>query len=331
MIQGPFVSIIIPVYNVLEYLPRCVDSICRQTYRNIEILLIDDGSTDGTGELCDDLAKEDSRIRVFHKKNGGSSSARNMGIRYAEGDYLGFVDSDDYIDADMYELLVRAVEQYGVKIAQVGRDEIDENGNQRPEICIPPEKTEKIAGADFLRELLMHRGDCSFCTKLVKKDLFEENLFPEGVLNEDFHLLIRLLLSVKELISLPDQSYHVFYRSGSNTRKADRNEFSRVFSDSVDNADTVQEIVDKNFPELHFVALRFNLYQRMEYLLHIPVEQMQKKNIQYKNIVSYIRKHGTDIIKNRYLTPKNKRYLILFAIAPKTVRKIHRCIMKIRR
>lgn len=92
------ISIIVPVYNILEYLPRCVHSLTAQTYRNLEILLVDDGSTDGTEKLCDSLAKEDERIRVFHKKNGGSSSARNLGIREALGSFLGFVDSDDYVE-----------------------------------------------------------------------------------------------------------------------------------------------------------------------------------------------------------------------------------------
>lgn len=169
MTQEILVSVIVPVYNILDYLPRCVDSICSQTYRNLEILLVDDGSTDGTSDLCDRLAQKDERIRVFHKENGGSSSARNLGIREAKGDYLGFIDSDDYIDADMYERLVQAVQEYQAAIAQVGRDEIDTDGKKRPDVCIPPKETILIKSMDFFKELLMHRGDCSFCTKLVKK------------------------------------------------------------------------------------------------------------------------------------------------------------------
>ena len=133
----PLVSIIVPVYNIMEYLPRCVESLRNQTYETIEILLVDDGSTDGTGALCDRLAAEDSRIRVFHKENGGSSSARNLGIAQAKGEYLGFVDSDDYVEPDMYERLYYAVEQNGLPIAQTGRDEIDKDGNILPNICEP--------------------------------------------------------------------------------------------------------------------------------------------------------------------------------------------------
>ena len=124
------ISVIVPVYNIKEYLDRCVRSIMNQTYQNLEILLVDDGSTDGSGELCEKLAKEDTRIRVFHKKNGGSSSARNLGIREAKGEYLGFIDSDDYIEPDMYELLADGIVRYGLEMVQISRDEVDEEGSR---------------------------------------------------------------------------------------------------------------------------------------------------------------------------------------------------------
>ena len=120
------ISVIVPVYNIMDCLPKCVQSICDQTYSNLEILLVDDGSNDGTEKLVDELAKKDERIRVFHKPNGGSSSARNLGIRQAKGKYLGFVDSDDYIDSHMYEKLMECIKEKGVRIAQTSRDEIDE-------------------------------------------------------------------------------------------------------------------------------------------------------------------------------------------------------------
>ena len=96
------ISVIVPVYNVEQYLERCVDSIINQTYKNLEILLVNDGSTDNSGQLCDELAKKDDRIRVIHKENGGLSDARNVGIDEAEAELIGFIDSDDYIDEDMY-------------------------------------------------------------------------------------------------------------------------------------------------------------------------------------------------------------------------------------
>lgn len=322
--NSPLLSIIVPVYNILEYLPRCVRSIMAQTYTNLEILLVDDGSTDGTGALCDELAKEDARIRVFHKENGGSSSARNLAIAEAKGEYLGFVDSDDYISSDMYERLYDGIQKYGVRIAQIGRDEIDAQGKPLPNICEPPTEEVCIGSEAFLRELLLHRGDCSFCTKLIHKDLFMKQTFPVGKLNEDFYLLIHMLAEVDGLVSLPGQTYHVFYRIGSNSRKADKETFSRVFGDCVDNADVVSELVAREYPSLNKIALRFGVFQRLEYLLHIPISQMQKENTQYCEIVKWIRKNWWRSLWNPHLTLKNKCYHTLFAIAPKGIRNLHR-------
>lgn len=317
------ISVIVPIYNIEKYLPRCVESICRQTYSDMEILLVDDGSTDGTGTLCDELAKKDNRIRVFHKENGGSSSARNLGIKMAQGEYLGFVDSDDYIEPDMYERLMQALTENNGTIAQIGRDEIDEEGSRLPDICEPPTEQTSYSAEAFLRELLLHKGDCSFCTKLIAKHLFEKQQFPEGVLNEDFHLLVKMLSEVKEIYSLPGYGYHVFYRVGSNTRKESREEFSRVYEDCIDNADMVLSLVKQNYPDLKSIALRFGLFQRLEYLLHIPVSRMTKDNRVYRKTVHFIRTHLWFVPFSRYLTGKNKLYLFILGCGPKSARRLH--------
>ena len=328
-------SIIVPVYNILDCLERCVHSLTAQTYSDIEILLVDDGSTDGTAELCDALATQDTRIRVIHKENGGSSSARNLGIRMARGEYLGFVDSDDYVEPDMYERLYRVICEKNAFVAQIGRDEVDDKGQALPDICTPPQELTAIDSRTFLRELLLHRGDCSFCTKLINRSLFfpenaTERLFPEGVLNEDFRLLVQMLPDIPVLYSLPGYGYHVYYRIGSNTRKKSREEFSRVFVDIVNNADFVYDIVREDFPELEKEAIRFNLFQRLDYLLHIPISQMTRENAMYGSVLHYLRSHSKDTLGNPYLTGKNKLYLLLFTIAPKSLRKVHRLSMRLR-
>lgn len=320
----PLISIIVPVYNTEEYLPRCVESLRSQTYPQMEFLLVDDGSTDGTGALCDGLAKKDPRIRVFHKENGGSSSARNMGLAEARGEYLGFVDSDDYVEPDMYEKLYAAIEQYGVPTAQAGRDEIDPDGNRLPDICIPPREAECIEAEAFLRELLMHRGDCSFCTKLIRRDVLAGREFPAGVLNEDFHLLVQLLGErIDRILLLPDRGYHVFYRVGSNSRKADRESFSRVYADNIDNADMVDRLVRDRYPELGDIAFRFGIVQRLDYMLHIPISRMSRENEFYRGVVRCLRKRWGRAMRNPVLTRKNKIYHTLFAIAPRGVRRLH--------
>ncbi len=327
--ENPLISVIVPVYNIMEYLPRCVNSIRSQTYGRLEILLVDDGSTDGTGRLCDELALEDARIQVFHKENGGSSSARNVGLEAAKGEYIGFVDSDDYIDAGMYECLYDAVVKYHVRVAQIGRDEIDEQGERLPDICVPPGKPELIAPRDFLKELLMHRGDCSFCTKLFHRSVLEGKRFPVGALNEDFHFLVQLLPGTGSILSLPQQAYHVFYRVGSNSRKADREQFSRVYADSVRNADMVMELVDRDDKELLKIARRFGVFQRLEYMLHIPISQMTGDNAFYRQVIRDLRRGWIRGLTNPYLTFKNKVYMTLFAVAPRGVRRLHKRLKRL--
>ena len=112
MNQNPRISVIVPVYNVEQYLPRCVESILAQTYENLEILLVDDGTKDNSGAICDAYARQDARVKAIHKKNGGLSSARNAGIDASTGEYLSFVDSDDWIEPDMYEKMMALMEKY---------------------------------------------------------------------------------------------------------------------------------------------------------------------------------------------------------------------------
>lgn len=319
----PLITVIVPVYNTLEYLPRCVRSITAQTYRNLEILLVDDGSTDGTADLCDRLAEEDGRISVFHKENGGTSLARNLALEHASGEYVGFVDSDDYISPDMYERLLWGIREFQVSAAQAARDERDEQDRPLSDICEPPAEPQVVESVDFMRELLLHRGDCSLCTKLIRRELFPREAFPPGKLNEDFHLIVRMLPDIGKLVSLPWQCYHVFYRVGSNSRKADRKEFSRVFADCVENADMAAGIVARDYPELADTAFRFGIFQRLEYMLHIPIPQMTGDNAMYREIVSYLRKNWLRSMTNKILTGKNKIYHTLFAVAPRGIRKLH--------
>lgn len=318
------ISVIIPVYNLMAYLPRCVASVRAQTYTALEILLVDDGSTDGSAQLCDDMAAEDDRIRVLHKENGGSSSARNAGLALATGAYIGFVDGDDYIDPQMYALLLQGLKTYGTRVAQIGRDEIDEQGRRLPDICVPPESAERIPPREFLKELLLHRGDCSFCTKLFAAEVLRGKRFPEGTLNEDFHFLVELLPQLGEIVSLPQQTYHVFYRMGSNSRKKDKDQFSRVYTDNVNNADLVLRGIDPADRELERIAFRFGVFQRLDYLLHIPIRRMTGKNTFYRRVVRDLRRGYIRAMANPYLTVKNKVYLTLFVIAPRIVREVHR-------
>lgn len=325
------ISVIIPAYNIEDLLGRCVESVVYQDYPKdfLEIIVVDDGSTDATGKVADELAARFENVTVIHKENGGSSSARNVGIRHASGEYIGFVDSDDYIDSRMYSALMSAAIEYDADMIQISRDEISEDGTRRADVVIPPQEITVIEASEHFRTLLMHTGDASYCTKLVKKSLFTDDmLFPEGELNEDFFLMIHMLGKVNKVVILPWQYYHVFYRLGSNSRRKveDKDYFPSVFTDIVRNADVVLELVKKDFPELESVAKRFGAVQRLDYLLHIPVSKMTKDNEFYMNVVRNIRGNLGEILGNSYLTGKQKAYLMILAPAPRFVRKFHALI-----
>lgn len=174
------ISIIVPVYNVEHYLKKCVDSICHETYRNLEIILVDDGSTDRSGSLCDEFATSDSRIRVIHKSNGGLSDARNVGMELASGEWWMFVDSDDYIAPDAVETLLRAAIENHCEIAVCNMMRIYEDGEQEPFYCPVTEPT--IWAGEQRFETLRQP---SVCNKLFRADLFKEIRFPKGKFYED--------------------------------------------------------------------------------------------------------------------------------------------------
>ena len=321
------ISVIIPAYNIKDLLPKCVESVATSDYprEHLEIIVVDDGSTDGTAQVADELAAKYANVTALHKENGGSSSARNLGISRATGEYLGFVDSDDYIDSRMYSRLMEAALRNNADMVQISRDEIAEDGSKLPDVVIPPKEETVITASEHLRTLLMHTGDASFCTKLTKKSALGDMRFPEGELNEDFYLMIHVLGRIDKLVILPEQYYHVFYRTGSNSRKKaqDKDYFPSVFTDIVRNADVALDLVKKHHPELIPVAERFGYYQRLDYLLHIPVSKMTGDNTFYREVVTYIRQNMRNIKKNPYLTSKQKTYLRILAPAPRAVRWLH--------
>ena len=175
------VTVIIPVYNVEKYINRCLDSVIRQTYKNLEIIIVNDGSTDNSGKMCDEYAKLDNRIIVIHKDNGGLSQARNIGIEKSTGEYICFIDSDDYVELNMIEDLYNACAKNEVKMVWANKFRELENGKifidkTHEQECIIDRK-------QAYNNILLH--DTTVCDKLFKKELFNNVRFPIGKLYED--------------------------------------------------------------------------------------------------------------------------------------------------
>ena len=215
--ESPLISVIVPVYKVEEYLARCVDSILGQTYRNLEILLVDDGSPDRCGEICEEYAARDTRIRVIHKENGGLSSARNAAIDVAQGEYLGFVDSDDWIEPETYEALLEMALQENVKLVCGGRYDVSsKTGEKKVGLC--PPKREVISGEELCgRIFTWDNVDSAAWDKLYHRSLFREIRYPLGKICEDIPTTYRIALDAGRVGMLKKPIYNYFHRPGSIT------------------------------------------------------------------------------------------------------------------
>ena len=201
------ISIIVPVYNVEKYLSRCVDSILNQTFTDFECILVDDGSPDNCGKICDEYAKKDKRIRVIHKENGGLSDARNAGIDIAQGEYIGFVDSDDWIHPQMYEILYNGIIENNVKISACKLEEEIEAG-QFKRIYNPCFNV--YNGLDFL--VSNYFIAVSPPTKLYHKSLFDNIRYPVGRLHEDAFVVYKLFFKADN-IAFTDNALYEYFRN----------------------------------------------------------------------------------------------------------------------
>ncbi|MBQ8834487.1 MAG: glycosyltransferase [Oscillospiraceae bacterium] len=217
MEQDILISVIVPVYNVEAYLPRCVDSILAQTYSNLEIILVDDGTRDASDKICDDYARKDSRVRVIHKENGGLSSARNAGIDTAKGEYLAFVDSDDWIEPETYETMLGLARQYGVKLVCGGRYDVSSETGQR-EVGLCPPRQEVVDGEEVVRRIFLWENiDSASWDKLYHRSLFREIRFPLGKICEDIPIMYRIVLDAGRVAMCDKPFYNYYHRPGSIT------------------------------------------------------------------------------------------------------------------
>lgn len=309
------ISIIVPVYNTAAYLEKCVNSICAQNYHNLEIILVNDGSTDKyCSELCDRLAEKDTRICVIHKKNGGLSSARNAGLDVASGDYITFVDSDDYLRENMYSQIFEVAVDYlkdEHTILCGGFVRVDENGNILSS-QVGKEKVEEVDTESYIRSLMMHNGDVSVCTKLFPKSLLTKHRFQEGRLNEDLLFMMELMPDVSRLIFSGERGYYYLCRTNSTS-----NGYGKAVADMVDNAEKVYRIVQTQYPTLLKESERFLLVQQSAYLMLLPPHLQNKRNKLYVNTWRNLRKRFIRYgWKNVFISRKNKLIIAAQIVSP---------------
>lgn len=215
------ISVIVPIYNVEKYLSKCIDSILNQTYKNIEVLLVNDGSTDNSEQICLEYAKKDNRIKYLKKKNGGLSDARNYGIEHANGEYLSFVDSDDYLDCTFLEKLYYSIINNNTEVAVCSYELINELDNKVINTINIPSHTEKTTGIEIMKGVLNFKFRQPFVVvwnKLYKKYIFKNLRFEVGKLHEDEFMVHKLWYYTKNISLVNEPLYKYLRRENSITQ-----------------------------------------------------------------------------------------------------------------
>ncbi len=325
------VSVIVPVYNVENYLAKCLDSLVGQTYPHMEIVVVNDGSKDNSGQVIQDFARKyPEKIRAFTKENGGLSDARNFGIDRATGDYIGFVDSDDYVAPDMFEEMLALAEKHHSKMVICNIQKVDQNGRITQKLTQIPNMPEYIV----LKDNFSVFSDLSYfaCNKLFSKELFNGKRFKKSVHFEDIQLIPQLLLECDTVAQTQKFHYQYLERTDSitKTHTAKGLDILKAVED-VESYFVGSQYSDRR-PELKKFQIFEGVYSFLAYLAFVKEEKIfnemagelelfiKKRNITLKDILKYNR------FDQNYLLslPLKKKifYLLFFAGQKKLIRKL---------
>lgn len=284
-------SIIIPVYNVNEYLSDCIKSVLKNPKEEIEVILVDDGSTDNSGDICDQYALKDARIKVYHKKNGGLSSARNYGLQYANGEYIGFVDSDDIVDQRMFVEMLNAACEFSADIVICGIKHFSDN-LANTSTCVHSDNVVVAEGSSRLEFFINPKGMGDYAVnKIYKRELFETGIrFPEGHIFEDIYTSYRLFGEAKKVVCLDQDLYYYRMRSGSISHSK---KFNPKMIDIVYATKEQLDYIKDNAPE----------YLSYAYQKHLDANVIEYKHIyetgrlnKEKELVKQIRGNISDLL-----------------------------------
>ena len=296
----PTISVIVPIYRVEKYLDKCVTSILEQTYTDIEVILVDDGSPDDCGARCDEWAKRDARIRVVHKENGGLSDARNAGLDIACGTYVSFIDSDDYIEPHMLEVLYRGIVESSADMAACGINNVY-GGVLKPQ-C----KEEKQFVCDgeqaFAKLMIGTEIPASICNKMIRRDIIGEQRFPVGRLYEDAFFTTELIPKVEKVWVTTEPLYYYVHRQRSITTE----NFNSKGMDVIHAYEKNMELVTGNYPSLIPQAQFRLLWAHFVVLDRILEVKEYRKVTEYNEVVSYLKKNWKQVLKNPFFMKSRK-------------------------
>ena len=316
--MGEKISVIVPVYNVEAYLERCVESILQQTYAHFELILINDGSTDSSGQICDHLASQYENIKVYHIENAGVSNARNMGIQLATGSWVTFIDSDDFVTQDYLATLASAVEGLNVGFVIAPLHHI-KNGVVTD---LPPHsgKTELWSTEETMKELLMTTRTSFFpVAKLFKRDLLADEKFNTNYhLAEDALFLTELLLKTRcSCVFIDKPVYYYDHREGSATTSVNRHVF-----DTIEVYKQIIAQVSQAFPNLKYELINRECWSYItvyDKIIFTSREEYQKEKAELR---TWIVQHRREIWKDAYFTTFRKVAILSLVISPWLYKKI---------
>lgn len=309
------ISIIVPIYNVEKYLKKCIDSILNQTYKNLEIILVNDGSTDNSYSICNEYSKKDKRVIVVNKKNGGLSDARNHGLKVANGEYIGFVDSDDYINKHMYENLMRVMSTYYVDIVSCGIKKVYENDKENIEYQISHENVEIYSVEEALLSLIEEKDiKQTVWNKLYKKDVIEDIVFEVGKIHEDEYWSYQVIGNASKIAYLDTELYYYLQREGSIMSKPySINRLNAIYSRK-----NRLSYLEDNFPNLVSQG-KWSLFFTCIYQCQCLLNSKDIENIDdiYKIICSYAYSIDFNINDIRNLDIKQKIWFFMARLSLK--------------
>lgn len=293
------ISIVVPVYNVSQYLERCIQSVIYQTYENLDIILIDDGSTDNSGLICDKYAKIDKRIRVLHQQNSGLSAARNAGIEIAKGKYITFIDSDDYVDSDYVSFLYDLIKRTGCSLAICSHTVFYENGT----IIKKADGTFDIfTSEEVLEKILYDKGiDLSAWAKLYDINLFKYTRFPVGRYYEDAATTYKLVHDAQKIVNGSESKYNYMIRQNS----ISNNTFTEKKLDLIISTKEMENFVCENYPNLRKAAKRRTMYAYLSTLSQLANSCNDNKEIE-RMLIKYIRNNGYKLLFNKKVSKRDK-------------------------
>lgn len=296
----PEISVIIPVYNVEQYLSKCLESVINQTFTDLEIIIVDDGSTDDGLSICREYEAKDERIHVYHKTNGGLSSARNYGLDRATGKYIGFVDSDDYISEDMYESLYNNLISYNADMSLCGLYDIynglpQKVNNNHSIFEATPEEAIKVVMESEITSV-------TAVNKLYKRELFESVRYPEGKVSEDAFVIVDLLMQCKKTVITSDQKYYYIHREGSITTLKFRPQHLHVLEAYEKN----YTLIEENYPSLILIAKMRLCWAHFNVLDKLIFDNSKEYEEIKNNMIRYIKDNYSFIMSSKYFTNARK-------------------------